>query len=90
MIIVLATLLTITIIILMVALIHIGKIIKELNHLAEEQHTQNIDILDLRKYREDSSKILLQQNQVLQYFADQDPTLSRKVEPTYYGVKGDA
>jgi hypothetical protein len=49
--------------------------------LDREQHTQNKDILELLKYRNDSSTLLLQQREVLEYLAERDPLLTKVKMP---------
>jgi hypothetical protein len=58
------------------AIIHISKIMKELESISEEQHTQNVDIMDLmkktHKYQVEQHKFNIEVAQTLQYFADKD------------------
>ena len=55
----------------------IKKMVDQLELLDREQHTQNKDILELLKYRNDSSTLLLQQREVLEYLAERDPLLTK-------------
>ena len=49
---------------------------KELESISEEQHTQNVDIMDLmkktHKYQVEQHKFNIEVAQTLQYFADKD------------------
>ena len=81
MIITLSILLGITMIFLLSAIIHILKIQKELELLGREQHTQNKDIMDLLKYRGESSVVILQHSDVLTYLCDKDPLLNKIKTP---------
>ena len=61
---------------LIYTIIHISKIIDELKSISEEQHTQNVDIMDLMKkthnYQVEQHKFNIEVAQTLQYFADKD------------------
>ena len=61
---------------LIYTIIHISKIIDELKSISEEQHTQNVDIMDLMKkthnYQVEQHKFNVEVAQTLQYFADKD------------------
>ena len=81
MIIVLSILLGITILLLASAIIHIRKIQQELIELDKEQHTQNTDIIELMKYRGESSAMLLQHTYVLEYLAEQDVKRNKNKYP---------
>jgi len=81
-IIVLSVALGITIAFLISAIIHIRKIQQELELLGKEQHTQNMDIIELMKYRGESSVVILQHSDVLTYLCDQDPLLKKLKVPT--------
>ena len=70
--------LIIVVILLMSALLRIYRMQEQLILLDKEQHTQNMDIIDLLKYRAQSTEILLQHVEVLQYLVDQDPRLTSK------------
>jgi hypothetical protein len=59
----------------------IKKMADQLELLDREQHTQNKDILELLKYRNDSSTLLLQQREVLEYLAERDPLLTKVKMP---------
>jgi len=81
MIIVLSILLGITILLLASAIIHIRKIQQELIEIDKEQHNQNKDILELMKYRGESSAMLLQHTYVLEYLAEQDAIRNKNKYP---------
>jgi hypothetical protein len=81
MIIVLSILLGITMIFLVATILHIQKIQQELELLGREQHTQNKDIIELLKYRGESSVVILQHSDVLTYLCDQDPLLNKIKTP---------
>ena len=61
---------------LIYTIIHISKIIDELKSISEEQHTQNVDIMDLMKkthnYQVEQHKFNIEVAQTIQYFADKD------------------
>ena len=73
---------------LMSAIIHIGKIQEELEALNKEQHTQNMDVIELIKSRAQHQQMLIQHVEILQYLVEQDPKLGKKV--MYTGVVGQA
>lgn len=89
MIIVLSIALAVTILFLLAAIVHIVAIQKELEALAKEQHTQNMDIINLLKYRNESSEMLLQHIDILKYLCDRDPLLG-KLNIPYTGPIGEA
>lgn len=81
MIIVLSILLGITMLFLGSAIIHISKIQNELIEIDKEQHEQNKDIIELMKYRGESSVMLIQHTQVLEYLAEQDAKQKKNKYP---------
>ena len=81
MIIILSVLLVINSLFLASAIIHIRKIQKELIEIDKEQHTQNKDIIELLKYRGESSAMLLQHTYVLEYLAEQDAIKNKNKYP---------
>jgi TRAP-type uncharacterized transport system fused permease subunit len=89
MIIALSIILALTVLYLLAALVHIKAIQKELQALGKEQHTQNKDIIDLLKYRNESTEMLLQHIEILKYLCDKDPILS-KTRKQYVGPVGEA
>lgn len=89
MIIILLILLAITMLFLAIALIRIQKIQQELEMLDREQHTQNMDIIELMRYRGESSVVILQHSDVLKYLCEQDPLLNKINNPTS-GIVGRA
>lgn len=78
MIIVLSITLAIVALLLISAILHIQKLREQLIIIDKEQHTQNMDIINLLKYKVESTEILLQHVEVLQYLVDQDPRLTSK------------
>jgi hypothetical protein len=89
MIIALSITLGVVILLLISAILHIQKIQQELITIDREQHTQNMDIIDLLKYRMDSTEAILQQAEVLKYLIEQDPRLSSK-KVVYPNIIGEA
>ena len=81
MMIVLSILLGITMLFLASAIIHIRKIQNELIEIDKEQHEQNKDIIELMKYRGESSVMLIQHTQVLEYLAEQDAKRNKNKYP---------
>ena len=77
MIIVLSTLLFSTIVFLVGAILRIDKLKQHIELLDREQHAQNKDILELLKYRGESSVVILQHSDVITYLCDQDPLLNK-------------
>jgi hypothetical protein len=73
---------------LIAAIIHIMKIQQELKALDKEQHTQNMDIINLMKDDQAVKEMLLQHIEILKYLCEQDPTLGKKV--MYMGPIGEA
>ena len=55
----------------------INKLEQHIELLDREQHTQNKDIIELLKYRGESSIVILQHSDVLTYLCDQDPLLNK-------------
>ena len=66
----------------------IGGLNKQLVLLDKEQHQQNKEIIELMKYRAQSSDMLLQHIEILKYLCDQDPAVGKKV--MYTGPIGEA
>lgn len=85
----LSILLGLTMFCLLAAIARIRKIQQLLEMLDKEQHTQNKDIIDMLRYRQESSVMLLQHSEVLQYLVEQDPLLDRIKNPMG-GVVGQA
>ena len=85
--------LTIAVVILslfIITLIGRVKLLKDqLILIDKEQHTQNLDIIDLLKYRMDSTDAILQQAEVLKFLIEQDPRLSNK-KVVYPNIIGEA
>jgi len=77
MIIVLSVVIVIMIPFLVGAILRIDKLKQHIELLDREQHTQNKDIIELLKYRGESSIVILQHSDVLTYLCDQDPLLNK-------------
>ena len=63
---------------LMSALVHIKLIQKELAEIDKEQHTQNMDIINLLKGKIQHDEMLLQHIEILKYLVEQDPMLGKQ------------
>ena len=74
---------------LMGSLAMIKKLQDEVIAISKEQHTQNMDILDLLKFKINATETIIQHADVLQYLADQDKVLS-KSKVKYTGIVGEA
>ena len=61
---------------LLAAILHIGKIQKELIEIDKEQHIQNKDIYKLMKENNELKGMLLQHIEILKYLVEQDPKLN--------------
>jgi cell division septal protein FtsQ len=88
MVILLFTLIIALAIFLVSAIIHIGKIKKELVAIDREQHEQNNDIIKLMKSHMTHQEMISQHIEVLQYLIEQDPKIGKKIP--YTGVVGQA
>lgn len=77
-IIVLSIFLTVVIVLLIGTLLHIGEMKEHMILLGKEQHDQNKELIELMKYRKQSSEMLLQHIEVLKYLVEKDPLLSNK------------
>ena len=75
---------------LIYAVIHIGKIQEELEELGKEQHTQNMDIIELVKSRAQHQQMLIQHVEILQYLVEQDPKLNSNKSYFIMGPVGQA
>ena len=87
-IIILSVVLTIVSLFLVSAILHIGKIKKELVAIDREQHEQNNDIIKLMKSHMTHQEMISQHIEVLQYLIEQDPKIGKKIP--YTGVVGQA
>jgi len=85
---ILAGVLSITVLFLMSAILHIHKIQHELEELSKEQHTQNMDIINLMKVKIQHEEMLLQHIEILKYLVEQDPKL--KKHQMLFGPMGEA
>ena len=79
----------ITILLLLAAIAHITKIQKELEGIDREQHTQNMDVLNLMKKHYTHEEILLQHIEILKYLCEKDPLLNG-TSKLYMGPVGEA
>jgi hypothetical protein len=82
-------LLGLTILFLLSAILHIGRIQSQLKELDKEQHQQNEEIIQLMKANMQHGEMLLQHIEILKYLVEQDPQLG-KVRIPYGGVVGEA
>jgi hypothetical protein len=89
MIITLSILLGITMLFLASAIIHILKIQQELELLGREQHTQNMDIIELLKANHDLTKVNDEQDKAL-LFIIQHLVEKEKITVPYIGPIGEA
>jgi DNA-binding protein H-NS len=74
--IILAGILGLTILFLASAILHIHKIQNELEELNKEQHTQNMDIIEMMKKYHTHSEMIVQHIEILKYLIDQDPKIN--------------
>ena len=74
---VLAAILVVTVFFLIAAIAHILKIQQELEELGKEQHNQNKELIEMMKYRQQSSEMLLQHIEILKYLVEKDPVLTK-------------
>ena len=86
---ILVGLLALTILFLVSAILHIGKIQKELEAIDREQHEQNQEMIKLMKSHMTHQEMLLQHIEILKYLVEQDPQLG-KIRIPYGGVVGEA
>lgn len=85
-IIILSGVLSLTIIFLLAAIIHINKLQEQVNLLDKEQHTQNKEIMEIMKNNIQHGEMLLQHIEILKYLCDSDPKLGNRVMwPTVVG-----
>jgi len=86
---ILAGILVLTILFLISAILHIGKIQNELKQIDREQHTQNKEIIQLMQANVQHGEMLMQHIEILKYLVEQDPQLG-KIRIPYGGVVGEA
>ena len=89
MIIILTILLTVTMLFLASAIIHILKIQQELELLGREQHTQNMDIIELLKANDELTRVNDEQDKAL-VFIIQHLVEKEKITVPYMGPMGEA
>ena len=68
---------------------HIGKMQKQIELLEREQLDQSKDIIELLKHKEESTQMLLQHIEILQYLVDKDDVIGKK-KVYYMGPTGKA
>jgi type IV secretory pathway component VirB8 len=78
MMILLFTLITVLVIFLVSAILHIKKIQDELVAIDREQHEQNQDIIKLMKTHMTHQEMLLQHIEILKYLVEQDPMIGKQ------------
>ena len=81
MIIVLSVVIVIMIPFLVGAILRIDKLKQHIELLDREKHAQYKDIIELLKYRGESSVVILQHSDVITYLCDQDPLLNKIKTP---------
>jgi len=77
--------LSITVAVMFILIVGLTQNIKKLQDqiqlLDREQHTQNKDIIGLLEYRNESSTMLLQHREVLEYLMERDPLMNSIKNP---------
>ena len=76
-IIVLSVFLAVVIVLLIGTLLHIGEMKEHMVLLGKEQHEQNKELIELMKYRKQSSEMLIQHIEILKYLVEKDPVLTK-------------
>jgi len=89
-IIILSVLLFFTMLFLASAIIHIRKIQEELEALGKEQHTQNMDIIDLLKHKAQTQEMLMQHIEILKYLIEKDDLIGNGKRVIYPTIIGEA
>lgn len=89
-IIILSILLFITIVFLIITYVKLKRVNELLRFLDEEQHTQNKDIVELLKYRNESSEMLMQHIEILKYLVEKDDLIGKGKRVIYPTVMGEA
>ena len=82
--------LLITIVCLIVMYVKLKRVNELVRFLDEEQHTQNKDIIELLKYRNESSEMLMQHIEILKYLVEKDDLLGNGKRVIYPMVMGEA
>lgn len=90
MIILLSISLLITIIFLIITYVKLKRVNELVRFLDEEQHTQNKDIIELLKYRNESSEMLMQHIEILKYLVERDDLIGKGKRVIYPTVMGEA
>ena len=74
---------------LMSSLALIGKMQKQIELLDREQYDQNKEIMDLMKFKSETTQMLLQHIEIIKYLVEKDDIIGKKV--TFYkGPMGEA
>ena len=87
---ILSVILSFTVIFLVSAIVHIVKIQEELEALSEEQHTQNMDIIEGMKRHAQHQEMLLQHIEILKYLVEKDDLIGKGNRVIYPTVMGEA
>ena len=74
---ILFTLIGILAVFLISAIVYIDKLQKQINLLDKEQHNQNKELIEMMRYRQQSSEMLLQHIEILKYLVEKDPVLTK-------------
>ena len=90
MIIILSILLFFTIIFLIITYVKLKRVNELVRFLDEEQHTQNKDIIELLKYRNESSEMLMQHIEILKYLVERDDLLGKGKRIPFPTIIGEA
>ena len=87
---ILSVILSLTIIFLVAAIVHIIKIQEELDALNKEQHTQTVDIIEGMKQHALHQEILLQHIEILKYLVERDDLIGKGKRVIYPTIIGEA
>jgi len=90
MIILLSILLFVVTIFLVIIYVKLKRINGLLRFLDKEQHTQNKDIIELLKYRNESSEMLMQHIEILKYLVERDDLLGKGKKIPFPIIVGEA
>ena len=90
MIIILSISLLITIVFLIITYVKLKRVKELLRFLDEEQHAQNKDIIELLKYRNESSEMLMQHIEILKYLVERDDLLGKGKKIPFPIIVGEA
>lgn len=90
MIILLSILLFVTIVFLIITYVKLKRVNELVRILDDEQHTQNKDIIELLKYRNESSEMLIQHIEILKYLVERDDLLGKGKRVPFPTIIGEA